>query len=187
MAQLPEVLDRQTVRAACANSTNSAPDAMRAFLATMAWGYGRVGYGVWRVAQAFTDLRVGRKLLDVARTLDQEGPQAAYQQMGGESRLPLIGPAFGTKFLYFCDSGRFGRRGLILDRLVAVWLRENTHFWVNSVPWSPNRYGAYLNQMREWAANLAVEPDALELVIFLEMSERRGNQWTPNSPEETAR
>jgi hypothetical protein len=31
--------------------------------------------------------------------------------------------------------------------------------------------------MHEWAESLGVRPDALELAIFQEMSERQGNQW----------
>lgn len=97
--------------------------------------------------------------------------------MAGASRLNRIGPAFGTKFLYFADSGRHDRRALILDKLVAEWLRLNTTFRVNPVPWAPASYDAYLDQMHEWAEGLEVEPDAVELAIFQEMSESGGNQW----------
>lgn len=111
--------------------------------------------------------------------LNSEGPQAAYRLMAGASRLDRIGPAFGIKFLYFADSGRHGRRALILDRLVAKWLRRNTDFRVNPVPWAPARYDAYLDQMHEWAERLQVKPDAVELAIFHEISEEEGTQWTP--------
>jgi hypothetical protein len=145
----------------------------------MAWGYGNVGYGAWRVAEAFKDHEPGRKLLDVVVVLDNDGPKAAYRLMSGTSRLHRIGPAFGTKFLYFADSGRHDLRALILDRLVAEWLRINTAFRVNPVPWAPATYDAYLDQMHEWAEDLKVEPDAVELAIFQEMSEGEGGQWDP--------
>jgi hypothetical protein len=48
---------------------------------------------------------------------------------------------------------------------------------VNPVAWTPTNYEAYLDQMHEWAEGLKVEPDAVELAIFQEMSERRSNQW----------
>ena len=41
----------------------------------------------------------------------------------------------------------------------------------------PARYDAYLDQMHEWAASLQIQPDAVELAIFQEMSESRGGQW----------
>lgn len=175
---LPPTLDRQRVRRACVEAGASENAATKAFLATMAWGYGNVGYGAWRVAQALRDRYAGRKLLDVAIALTGDGPQAAYRLMAGASRLHRIGPAFGTKFLYFADSGSHARHALILDALVAEWLRRNTNFRVHPVPWAPARYNAYLDQMHDWAAALRVEPDAVELAIFQEMSQRGGNQWS---------
>jgi hypothetical protein len=182
-ASLPTTLDRQHIREICAKATDSADAAKDAFLATMAWGYGNVGYGAWRVGQAFKDPDAGHKLLDVALVLKRHGPAHAYRLMAGPSRLRRIGPAFGTKFLYFADSGRHDRRALILDRLVAEWLRLNTSFRINPVPWAPANYDSYLDQMREWAATLEVEPDALELAIFQDMSERAGNQWGRNAQQ----
>jgi hypothetical protein len=178
---LPPTLDRAQVRQACAEAGASEDAAKSAFLATMAWGHGNVGYGAWRVAETFKDRDPGRQLFDVAVALNRDGPQAAYRLMAGASRLHRIGPAFGTKFLYFADSGRHERRALILDRLIAEWLRLNTAFRVNPVPWAPARYNAYLDQMHEWAEGLKVEPDAVELAIFQEMSERGGNQWARTS------
>jgi Putative 8-oxoguanine DNA glycosylase OGG-like protein len=64
----------------------------------MAWGYGNVGYGTWRVGQALKDRDAGKKLLDVAIVLSTDGPQGAYRLKGGASRLHRIGPAFGTSF-----------------------------------------------------------------------------------------
>lgn len=53
---LPSPLDREQVRRACAEAGASENAAKSAFLATMAWGYGNVGYGAWRVAQAFKEV-----------------------------------------------------------------------------------------------------------------------------------
>ena len=177
LSALPPTIDRERVRQACAEAAASEKAAKNAFLATIVWGYGNVGYGVWRVAQAFKDRDAGRRLLDVSVALNSDGPQASYRLMAGASRLHRIGPAFGTKFLYFADSGRHNRRALILDRLVAEWLRRYTAFRVNPVPWAPTTYDAYLDQMHEWAEGLQVEPDAVELAIFQEMSDSGGNQW----------
>src|SRR5678815_3289242 len=82
---LPATLNRQQVRRACAKAGTSERSAKNAFLVTMAWGFGNVGYGPWRVAQAFKDRDAGRKLLDVAVVLNSDGPQAAYRLMAGTS------------------------------------------------------------------------------------------------------
>jgi hypothetical protein len=67
---LPDTLDREQVRRACAEAGASEDAARKAFLATMAWGYFKVGYGPWRVKQAFEDDDAGRKLHDVAVVLE---------------------------------------------------------------------------------------------------------------------
>ena len=41
------------------------------------------------------------------------------------------------------------------------------------MPWAPARYDAYLDQMHEWAEDLRVEPDAVELAIFQDVRDQR--------------
>jgi hypothetical protein len=50
-----------------------------------------------------------------------------------------LGPAFGTKFLYFC-SPPGGQPALILDRLMSRWLRDNAGLAVNEIRWSVSTY-----------------------------------------------
>jgi hypothetical protein len=88
----------------------------------MAWGYGRVGYGPFRVRRVLAPVPdPGERLQAAAGELARGGPTAAYALLGdsGVPRLPGPGPAFGTKFLYFC-SPPGDRTALILDRLVAA-------------------------------------------------------------------
>ena len=176
-------LDRQRVRRACVERAASESAAKDAFLATMAWGYGSVGYGAWRVAQAFKDRDAGRKLLDVVVALNSHGPQAAYRLMAGASRLHRIGPAFGTKFLYFADSGDHDRRALILDALVAEWLRRNTNFRVHPVPWAPARYDEYLEKMHDWAKAL----ESTQMLWSLRYSRRCPSAGATNGPKQANR
>jgi hypothetical protein len=128
------------------------------------------------VKQAFQAPDTGKKLHEVATVLARDGPTAAYHLMSGAGRLPRIGPAFGSKFLFFADSGIHQRRALILDMLVGKWLRRNTDFHPNPVPWDPTTYSAYLDHMHEWAAALDVQPEALELAMFQEMAPST-SQW----------
>jgi hypothetical protein len=175
---LPEALNRQRVRQLCAAASVSAKAARSAFLASMVWGYGKVGYGPWRIARALDDREAGQKLRRVVSILQAEGPDAAYRALSGPCRLERLGPAFGTKFLYFIDPGQHGRRALILDRLVSRWLVENTGLRLNPATWSSATYTAYLDHMHEWADGLEVGADEVELAIFQEMSEAEQNQWT---------
>jgi hypothetical protein len=174
---LPECLDRITVRQICATAVRSEEAATEAFIAAMAWGYGAVGYGPWRVSQALQEPNAGKKLLAIATVLRDSGAVAAYRVMSESSRMPRIGPAFGSKFLYFADPQTHHRRALILDRLVAKWLRENTTFRPNPVPWAPKTYAAYLDHMHEWAATFDTSPEALELAMF-QATTPTTSQWS---------
>jgi hypothetical protein len=106
-AGLPDRLDRRAIRQACVHAAVSPGDAERSFLAVMAWGYGRVGYGPFRVRRVLDAAPNGGAQLQAAASAAGEGrPVQAYASLGdhGTPRLPHLGPAFGTKFLYFCSS-----------------------------------------------------------------------------------
>ena len=87
-------------------------------------------------------------------------------------------PAFGTKFLYFSPSID-ARPALILDRLVARWLRERVGLAFN-LRWSVSTYAPYLETIFGWADELALAADELELCIFSTQAPRDGSQWSPS-------
>jgi hypothetical protein len=167
------------IRSACRRAATSAAEAEQAFLAVMAWGYGRVGYGPYRVRRLFDKSPdAGTQLQEAARALAEQGPVAAYVQLGdyGVARLAGLGPAFGTKFLYFC-SPTGSSPALILDRLVSQWLRDHTGLLLNEVRWSAATYARYLGNMYAWADELAVAADELEACVFSEQAGLAGSQW----------
>jgi hypothetical protein len=96
----------------------------------------------------------------------------------GVPQLPGLGPAFGTKFLYFC-SPPGGRTALILDRLVAAWLRANTGLRLNEARWSAPAYQRYLEAMSRWAAETAITAEELEACIFQAHARGTSSQWAP--------
>ena len=102
----------------------------------------------------------------------------AYGCLGdhGTARLPHLGPAFGTKFFYFC-SGTGPRPALILDRLVARWLRENVGLAFNELRWSTSTYARYLEAMFGWADELGLAADELEFCIFSTQAGLGESQW----------
>jgi hypothetical protein len=92
------------------------------------------------------------------------------------ARLVGLGPAFGTKFLYFC-SPPGDQPALILDRLMSRWLRDNAGLAFNEIRWSVSTYRRYLTTMYGWADELAVASDELEMCIFSEQAGLAGSQW----------
>jgi hypothetical protein len=182
-AMLPDRLSRPVVRRACLSAAASPAAAERAFLTVMAWGYGRVGYGPYRVQRVLDGTRdAGGRLHIAASELPGGGPVRAYALLGdtGVPRLPRLGPAFGTKFLYFC-SPTGGHPALILDGLVATWLRGNADLELNEARWSARTYERYLAAMFGWADELAVAADDLETCIFSAQAELAGGQWAHKS------
>jgi hypothetical protein len=181
LAALPDQLSRELVRQACRDAAGTPAAALDAFIAVMAWGYGRVGYGPYRVRRVLASVPdPGERLQAAAGELARVGPAAAYVLLGdsGVPRLPGLGPAFGTKFLYFC-SPPGGRTALILDRLVAAWLRANTGLRLNEARWSAPAYQRYLEAMSRWAAETAITAEELEACIFQAQARGTSSQWAP--------
>jgi hypothetical protein len=114
----------------------------------------------------------------VGELADGGGLVRAYGRLGdhGAARLPGLGPAFGTKFLYFC-SPPGTCPALILDRLVADWLSEHAGLRLNQIRWSASTYLRYLTAMSGWADEMALPADKLEVCIFMAAAADTGGQW----------
>jgi hypothetical protein len=184
LAALPDALDRPTVRRLCEHATTSPEAAERAFVATMVWGYGEVGYGAFRVNRILSVNRApGARLHTTAKALSERGAVAGYAELADyqASRLRFLGPAFGTKFLAFCSRDA-EHNALILDRLVANWLQRNTTLDLDPVPWNLSTYARFVDQLQEWSAALDISPDDLECRIFSAESDATGNQWSGKQP-----
>ena len=179
---LPEALDRDAVRSFCMDSATSARAATEAFLAVMVWGFGAVGYGPYRTRAMLNTPGAGTKLQTTATELAQGGAASGYELLAGGARITGLGPAFGTKYLYFCQPQTDRPMALILDRLVASWLRRELDLRINPVPWSLATYRLYLEIVHAWSAALECMPDEIELSIFKSMATEMGSQWGVSSP-----
>jgi hypothetical protein len=177
LRQLPAVIDREVVRAHSSGAPTSAAEAEWAFIVCMIWGYGRVGYGPFRAKRTLETPAAASILQETASLLKDDGPLAAYSHLGNTRRIKGFGPAFGTKYLYFCPQPSKDPQALILDQLVSTWLREHTDVKLNPVPWSDRTYQRYLSTMHEWAAEVNLRPDVLEQCIFVAIATARGGQW----------
>jgi len=154
--------------------------ATHTYVAAAVWGTGTQARGVVRRCRPFVDMSpsdgdpVGTPLAAaVGLLLDRDGgPVAAYDALhsNGQFRVPYIGPAFGTKVLYFSGFDRVvGRRQpLILDRFVAAALNHLCGFdWpTTDGGWTTEQYAAYLHIAHTWADEWGCRPDVVERVLF---------------------
>lgn len=183
---LPELIGRGDVRRRAQQADREPEAARRSFIIAMAWGYGAQGYGRFRTARVLDDPAATTKLHDVVTTLYADGAIAAYQRMATDCRLRYLGPAFGTKFLYFCDPGRWHPKALILDRLVGDWWHANLGQALNPWAWDSDTYARYLVAMDRWARRLECESDDLETLMFRSEASRLGLRWALNEVMEEA-
>jgi len=185
LARLPDRLDRNDVRAAGADAPRSTGQAVDAFLAAMAWGYGdTVGYGRFRTRRILDSREdAPDRLRAVAIAVAEEGAIFGYRALATTSRLEGLGPAFGTKLLYFWQPPGARPQALIFDAFVAGWLDRHAGIRIDAVQWSVKAYSRYLELMHTWADELRVQPDELEMCIFRDEASGRGSQWGDGRPK----
>ncbi len=179
LMRLPSSLDRDDVRRVAARAAQDPEEAEFAFLVVKAWGEGDNGYGPFRARESLeVTSDPGTRLMAAAQTIVARGAVAAYERFSdrGDCRIFSLGPAFGTKFLYFCQPYDQRPRALIHDKNVADWLRDNAGLSLPSASWSVLRYRAYLAQMHRWAEDLDCSPDDVELCMFRSVL-GSANQW----------
>jgi hypothetical protein len=61
---------------------------------------------------------------------------------------------------------------------VGDWLAQAGRADLAKSGWSSSTYMHYLDQMHAWAEALQVDPETVEYLIFQQMSNDRGNQWS---------
>jgi hypothetical protein len=175
---LPELLDRKAVRAITDRAAESPAAAETALIATLAWGFGWVGYGPHRAEKMLISTPDSRRHLQAVAVLARlDGAMAAYRGLAHEHRIKGLGPAFGTKFIAFCQPAGAEPVALIHDQLVGAWLAAHGRSDLASASWSASRYEAYLDQIHVWADALGVNPETVEYLIFQAEADARGNQW----------
>lgn len=168
---IPRDLDRDDVR----RMVLSELTIEQRFLVVMVWGFGRVGYGPWRAQRALAEVGASNKLETAVDLLHTEGALSAYRFLGTGGRLPWLGPAFATKFLFFVSKDVSVQRPLILDAVVARSIQRSGGQFFNPGAWSSRIYGEYLDVLHGWADSLGCPADELERCLF--MAEASG-QWT---------
>jgi len=175
LSELPAELDRPLVDQVIGDLDETTDGVTLAFVVSMAWGYGKVGYGPDRVQKTLSAPAVSGSLIQVTKIVRRDGASAGYRALASKWRVRGLGPAFGTKFLYF--QSRSSPRPLILDRLIGKWFQEKVKISLTTGAWKPGSYDLYLKTMNEWSQGVGVDPETLEMIIFMDEADAAGGQW----------
>lgn len=137
---------------------------------TLAWGAGpRRRLCRRRIEGVAVDVDGARRVLSEAAAAARHEPGAAYRLLypQGRSALPALGPAFGTKYLYFAGAGDREHPSLILDSRVASALRGHGWSGLSDWGWAADTYGDYCNLLEDWRQHSGAASAAQwELALF---------------------
>ncbi|MDT8912151.1 hypothetical protein [Amycolatopsis sp. PS_44_ISF1] len=179
LTTLPEAVDRAEATRHAARATTP-EGAEQAFLVSMIWGYGRVGYGPWRTARVLAENpHAPGRLAEVALVAREHGGPAAFRELSGRP-LRYLGVAFGTKYLRFVTAAQYagGAGAPILDAVVRRWLATHTGLRLHIDGWRPAVYDRYVALLTSWAVELGLDVDTVEELIFRSaISRERSAQW----------
>jgi hypothetical protein len=155
---------------ALAEEAHTPVGAFHTYVAAAAWG-SRSGREVSRRLRAFNDVEaVATRLAAVTAILTAAGTADGYRALlHGDQRVRHVGPAFGSKYLYFAGYHRVppGIRPLILDENTAVAVQRLTGDACPHEQVSTAEYVGYLRQLHAWAESWGgCEPDVVERAAF---------------------
>lgn len=158
--------------------------AVEAFLVSMIWGYGPVGYGPFRTARVLcASPDVAATLLQVAQCARDEGGVAAYEYIHNRRSedprfLKHLGPAFGTKYLYFVTKALTSEPTPVMDAVIRRWFAANAQTELHLTWADPSSYRQFVSLTYSWAAELStsaepVAADDVEYLIFADQAQSR--------------
>jgi hypothetical protein len=161
-------ISRQQVFNIFADTRNSL---VEGFVAAMAWGFKPDSYGPYRTSVMLSKPRNNQSVNQVLETVASiDDPVKAYRELA--NALEGLGPAFGTKFLYFTSEAK--NRAPILDAVVAKWLwrygvRTSSEKWISPVGWNVKMYERYLQFCTEICGLLGIDDRGLvEYLMFVD-------------------
>lgn len=184
----------ETLRSGSENQRRQA--VVTAFVASMVWGYGQVGYGPYRTERVLTSSpNAIDSLVEVAQIAQdpKRGGLEAFKHIQKERQRPgdylkYLGPAFGTKYLYFLTkaSSDVGTTP-VMDALVAKWFRRyaTSIAGFNLSWWDSASYERYLLALETWAREIRdahprsapLDLDDVEFLIFSTTRDGSADAW----------
>lgn len=158
--------------------------AVQVFLLAMLWGYGLGGLGPFRTRRVLDQPNAKSELFEVAREVHAKGGLSAFKLVadrrskGSPPFLQWLGPAYGTKFIYFLTAKNDPENPTpVMDSVVSNWFRDNAHDRPLRVgSWHSPSYELFLDSLKEWATDLAhrygqsIRLDEVEYLIFASQS-----------------
>lgn len=185
-------IDRKQAVQLSPHKVTNEEEAVQVFLLAMLWGYGLVGYGPFRTRRIMDRPEAVAELLEVAQVAQRDGGLAAFQLIadrrsgGTKSFLKWLGPAFGTKYIYFLTAKSNPEKPApVMDAVVYRWFRKHSPDRKVRVDfWHTPSYKQFLDCLEEWAFDITqqfgqeVRLDDVEYLIFAEGSRFEGNDWS---------
>ncbi|AGF71378.1 hypothetical protein [Corynebacterium halotolerans] len=170
---LGERISRGQLFTLAEEARDSADRALDLLWNTLAWGADSTRQDVRadfpfiiEAVAAEPDRRAG----DLMRAAELAGddPVGAFRTLNaGRSKIPRLGPAFFTKFLYFSGAGAPWHPSLIIDRFVAAELRHSGWAHPDPARFDEVDYGRYTELAHRWADEAEVPRiDLIELALF---------------------
>jgi hypothetical protein len=176
LAGLPDRIGREHVRSMAACAADDDERAINAFVASMVWGFGRVGYGPWRTRRILDENPgVASQLRRSAEIQAQAGAVESYRYLANEGRIRFLGPAFATKYLHFVPQAITGPPALILDAVVSRAIATMTGAALRPTIWRTATYARYLDLVVGWSDALGADPPTIEMLLFVSQAP---GQWT---------
>ncbi|MGO4145638.1 hypothetical protein AB4Y77_11180 [Paenarthrobacter sp. YAF11_1] len=157
----------------------NAENSLQLLYHSLAWGLGtRAPRLQKRLGGLASDVeRAQNLLLDAWQLVRSDAsPRESYRALTterGAGRIPWLGPAFATKFLYFAQGYSREPCHLILDAVVATNLRD---VWPQAptTAWWPETYETYCRLVERWVEQAglrvgqsrSIRADEIELALF---------------------
>ena len=181
--EVPAVLDRLIASATAHGGLTRSDvvdiggdDEVHLLVASMAWGFGPLGYGAFRTAQMLDGAPevIRGRLADIGAAARTGEPREAFRSLfqRGRAVVRQLSIAMGTKYLYFASSDRQpdGPRPLVYD--VNIFRAVRALADGPSAPPDPRRYTKGVDYERvvcwihEQAGLFDVAPDDVEFALF---------------------
>ena len=171
-------LDRKLVRETVANEI-SIGNFETSFLAVMIWGFGSDARGPFRTRRIIEQKKTGICLENCLAALQKNDIDSAYKALI-DNGPKYLGPAFGTKYIYFAAGSIESNQPVILDSLVSIGLKEWGDITFNPLNAKSHDYLRYLDYINDEADHFSITPENLEMILFTETARLKGNQSWAN-------